>query len=452
MNETPSTPRPRVAITTLGCKLNYAESAALRSAFEHRGYDVVREDDPADVIVVNTCTVTEQADSECRKIVRRHLRASPDAIVAVTGCFAQLQPEAIASIEGVRGVFGTAEKLSIPDHIDELRTAASPRIYAEPTSDAMPFVAARSVESDGRTRAFVKLQDGCDYNCSFCTIPLARGGARSMAFDDVRATLLRLAEERFDEVILSGVNLGEYEATTGERFQDVMRLVASIEPPYRVRISSLEPNTIDESMIDLIASSRVFCRHLHVPLQSGSPSILRRMRRRYSVDRYAQLLDDVHAKVPDVAVGIDVIVGFPGEDDAAFEETYDFLASRPWTYLHVFTYSERPDTPAASYADVVPMHVRRARTSRLRALSDARRRAHHEANVGRIHAVVTESFDTASGRWLGWTDNYVRVAVDLPFRTGRTRVDVRLDGIDGDVVLGTSLTQERTPLRTSDAL
>lgn len=436
MNETPPTPRPRVAITTLGCKLNYAESAALRGSFERHGYAVVPDDAPADVIVVNTCTVTEQADAECRQIVRRHLRRSPDAIVAVTGCFAQLQPETIASIEGVRGVFGTAEKQTIPDHIDALRAATSPLIFAEPTTDEMDFVPARSVETDGRTRAFVKIQDGCDYSCSFCTIPLARGGGRSMPFDVVRDELMRLAEERFHEVILSGVNLGEYKAPTGQRLTDVMHMASELSLPYRIRISSVEPNTVTHEMIELMATSNVFCRHLHMPLQSGSAELLRGMRRRYTPDRYAGVLREASARIDGLAVGIDVIVGFPGETQAVFEETMDFLRELPWTYLHVFTYSERPNTPAATYAERVPMDVRRARTARLRALSAERRDAHHHAAVGQHHDVVTETFDVERSRWIGWTDNYVRVAVDLPFSAGRTRVRVVLTQVDADVVLG----------------
>lgn len=431
---------PSVLITTLGCKLNYAESAALRARFVERGYRVVREGETADVIVVNTCTVTDQADADCRKLVRRHLRTSPGAVVAVTGCFAQLQPETIASIDGVNGVFGTAEKLQIPEHVDRLRAAQSPLIMVRETSDDMEFTPARSVESDGRTRAFVKLQDGCDYNCSFCTIPMARGGSRSMDIAEVQALLDRLNDDRFDEVILTGVNLGEYRAPTGERLADVLRYIASKQRTYRVRISSIEPNTITDDIIAMLAQHSVFCPHVHVPLQSGSNDVLRMMRRRYTAERYRDRIERLQAAIPGLAVGIDVIVGFPGETQEHFEETMAFLQALPWTYLHVFTYSERPNTPATGYAGTVPMPVRKARTARLRALSDERRLAHAAMHLGQCRTVVTESFDVEQQRWLGWTENYVRVAVDLPFRAGRTAVVARLDTLAHDgVVLGTCI-------------
>lgn len=436
MNEVTTLHGLRVAIATLGCKLNYAESAALRARFAEQGYVVVREEEQADVIVINTCTVTDNADADCRKIVRRHLRQSPNAIVAVTGCFAQLQPETLASIDGVRGVFGTAEKLSIPEHIDAMRAAVSPMIYVKETSDDMHFVEARSVESDGRTRAYVKVQDGCDYNCSFCTIPLARGGSRSMDFTALCRELDRLDTERFHEVILTGVNLGEYRAPTGERLVDVLRYIASTSRTFRVRISSIEPNTISDEIIDMIAGHPMFCPHVHTPLQSGSPDVLRRMRRRYTSDRYRDRIMLLHDRIPGLAVGIDVIVGFPGETEELFEETLAFLQGLPWTYLHVFTYSERPDTPAATYDGTVPMNVRRARTARLRALSDQRRREHALRHLGETRAVVTEFYDTEHQRWLGWTDNYIRVAVDLPFTTGRAMVHVILESMQDDVVIG----------------
>lgn len=448
MNEVTTTTLPRVAIATLGCKLNYAESAALRARFTEQGYQVVREDEPADVIVINTCTVTDQADADCRKIVRRHLRHSPNAVVAVTGCFAQLQPETLASIDGVRGVFGTAEKLSIPDHIPTLRDASSPLIFVKETSDDMDFVGARSVESDGRTRAYVKVQDGCDYSCSFCTIPLARGGSRSMAFADLCRELDRLNDERFHEVILTGVNLGEYRAPTGERLVDVLRYIAATPRSYRVRVSSIEPNTITDEIVDVIARSRVFCAHVHTPLQSGSPDVLRRMRRRYTSERYRDRIMLLHDRIPGLAVGIDVIVGFPGETDELFEQTYAFLEELPWSYLHVFTYSERPDTPAASYEDSVPMNVRRARTARLRALSEQRRREHAQRHLGQIRTVVTETYDVERRRWLGWTDNYIRVAVDMPYTTGRTSLTVRLDRTQDDVVIASIASAAETVSHT----
>lgn len=424
-------------ITTLGCKLNYSESSTLGTRFRDVGYEVVREGEPADVIVVNTCSVTENADAECRKVVRKLLRGSPDAIVAITGCYAQLQPESVASIDGVRGVFGTAEKLEIPDFVEELSRATSPLIYVAATSSDMHFVPTGTAPADGRTRAFVKLQDGCDYSCSFCTIPLARGGSRSMPFADVVQQLDQLAGERFHEVILSGINLGEYQAPTGERLVDVLQHLVQLRPPYRVRVSSIEPNTLHDDVINALGSCDTFCPHVHVPLQSGSNSVLRRMRRRYTAERYRDVMQRLHATIPGLAVGIDVITGFPGETQAEFEETFSFLEGLSFTYLHVFTYSERPSTPAALFGDVVPMNVRRARTARLRALSDARRTAFYAQDIGSVRTVVTESYDVERKRWIGWTENYIRVAVDLPYGVGRCAVRVRLDHLVGDVVLAT---------------
>lgn len=399
----------RVAFHTLGCKLNYSETSTLQRRFEELGYHVVPFGTETDVIVVNTCTVTENADTECRKIIRRGLTSSPNAAVAVTGCYAQLQPEEIASIEGVSAVFGTAEKLSIAERVDDFITAEAPMIYVSDLDDATTFEGSRTSDGDSRTRSFLKLQDGCDYTCTFCTIPLARGPARAMPFNAVRRELENVAREGYHEAVLSGINLGEYKAEKGERFIDVVRLIEEMQPPFRVRISSIEPNTVSEELIDIMASSSVFVPHLHMPLQSGSAEILKKMRRRYNPDMYRKVVEYAVAKMPDMAIGIDVIVGFPGETDEEFERSFEFLRSIPFTYLHVFTYSERENTPAKDYPGTVPKNVRRARTHRLRALSEERRRAHHMRNIGTTRTFLPEHYDHSLGGWFGWTENYVRV-------------------------------------------
>lgn len=399
----------RVAFHTLGCKLNISETSTLQRRFEDLGYQVVPFGSETDVIVINTCTVTENADTECRKIIRRGLTSSPNAAVAVTGCYAQLQPEEIASIDGVSAVFGTAEKFSIADRVNEILDATSPQIFVTDLDDATDFQGSRTTDGDGRTRSFLKLQDGCDYSCTFCTIPLARGPARAMPFDAVRRELENVAREGYHEAVLSGINLGEYKAPTGERFIDIVKLIEQMQPPFRVRISSIEPNTVTEELIDIIASSKIFVPHLHMPLQSGSAEILKKMRRRYNPDMYRHVVEYAYERMPDMAIGIDVIVGFPGETDEEFENTVEFLRNIPFTYLHVFTYSERENTPAKDYPGVVPKNVRRARTHRLRALSEERRRAHHARNIGTARTFLPEHYDHSLGGWLGWTENYVRV-------------------------------------------
>jgi len=402
---------PRVAITTLGCKLNYAESSALREQFLQEGYVVVPFGDDADVVVVNTCTVTERADAECRSLVRRSLRNSPNARIAITGCYAQLQPERIASIDGVSLVVGQAQKQQIPSLIQSIGSNDAPRIVVDEFDADVPFTMARSSDSDTRTRAFLKIQDGCDYSCSFCTIPLARGPGRSLPLSGILAEVDALEREGYQEVVLTGVNVGEYSTQEGQRFVDVIRALDERAPRFRIRVSSIEPNTLRPDVIQAIASSDVFCSHVHVPLQSGSASVLQAMKRRYNPSMYRATIDAVHTTMPTAAIGIDVIVGFPGETDDLFEESYRFLESLPFSYLHVFTYSERENTPAATYIGRVPNTVRHARTARLRALSEERRAAFQRSHAHTQHVVIPEAFDAERSMYPGWTSNYVRVAI-----------------------------------------
>jgi len=419
----------RVSLTTLGCKLNHAETSSLERDFRQRGWTVVPFGAESDLIVVNTCSVTENADTECRKIVRRGLRASPSAHVAVTGCYAQLKPDVVASIPGVTSVFGSAEKSSIPMRYsvglsDPSSSATTPEnstssVSVSDLSNAT-FQIARTADTRSRTRAFVKLQDGCDYGCTFCTIPLARGAARAMSLHDIRAELLSVQERGYSEAVLTGINLGEYEhsgegVATPHRFVDVLRMIAHMQSDsqasFRVRISSIEPNTLTSDVIDVLASSSVFCAHVHVPLQSGSADVLKMMRRRYNPTMYRNTIERVVERIADCGVGIDVIVGFPGETDAHFEESYAFIESLPFSYLHVFTYSERSNTPAAEYTGRVPMRIRRERTARLRALSAERERAFAQRMVGTARIVLPEGYDVMSRLNNALTDNYVRVHI-----------------------------------------
>lgn len=472
----------RVSLTTLGCKLNHAETSSLERDFVQRGWTVVPFGEASDLIVVNTCSVTENADTECRKIVRRGLRSSPSAQVAVTGCYAQLKPDVVSTIPGVTSVFGSAEKHTIPNYYSddpsgtplilmrgaggEFATPMHPshsnervaqrrgEFSVEISSEvSAPFVPARTSDTSSRTRAFVKLQDGCDYGCTFCTIPLARGAARAMSFDDVRRELLSVQERGYAEAVLTGINLGEYEHD-GRRFVDVLRLIAEMhasgEITFRVRISSIEPNTITPEVIDVLASSRVFCPHLHIPLQSGSVDVLKIMRRRYNPTMYRNTIEQLVARlgtcsvadsrngdtdIRDCGIGIDTIVGFPGETDAHFEESVAFLESLPFSYLHVFTYSERSNTPAVEYAGRVPMRIRRERNARLRALSHEREQAFARRMVGTRRVVIPEGYDVATGLNNALTDNYIRVHIASASPMPKTTTNVIITNITNERVM-----------------
>jgi threonylcarbamoyladenosine tRNA methylthiotransferase MtaB len=465
-----------VAFHTLGCKLNYAETSHLQHLFEQAGHTVVpfavgdgidehaenRSEDrsatgllrnvPFDAVIINTCTVTENADRECRQIVRRALRYSPAAFVGVTGCYAQLQPEQIASIEGVDAVFGAKEKFRIPELVRDFRKSDTPHCFVSDldTGGDLEFVEAQSAETDSRTRAFLKLQDGCNYKCSFCTIPLARGASRSMEFGAVPEKLRSLRAAGYHEVVLSGINLGDYKAPTGERFADVVRLADDVltsdgqmisglkdAPALRLRISSIEPNLLTQEIIDVVRDSQVFCPSFHIPLQSGSPEILRQMRRRYKVEHYRDLVARILVAMPDAAIGVDVIVGFPGESDAHFEETFTLLQELPVAYFHVFSYSERANTPAAELSAQgakVPAPVRAERSKRLRTLSAKKKFAFYSSQLGSIRTTIPEQKNPASGLWRGWTENYVRVEFQAPAAMLQKPVAVRLLTTDGEVV------------------
>lgn len=426
-----------IAFYTLGCKLNYAETSQLQAQFERHGHTVVDFGSPADAVIVNTCTVTETADRECRQVIRRALRVSPEAFVAVTGCYAQLQPEEIATIEGVDAVFGAKEKFAMTELVQQFKKFETPKIYVSELTDDLEFVEAQSSESDSRTRAFLKIQDGCNYNCSFCTIPLARGGSRAMPFSRIAEKLRELEQSGYHEVVLSGINLGDYRAPSGERFTDVVRMIDELKPRLRVRISSIEPNLLTPEIVDITAQSSVFVPHFHIPLQSGSPAILRMMRRRYKASAYSELVYSIKRAMPHCALGVDVIVGFPGETDELFEETFNFLHELPVTYLHVFNYSERENTPAAVYEGKVPPAVKKARIHRLRTLSALKKYEFYREQCGTEHTVIPEERNPDTGLWSGWTENYVRAEFASSSALLQTPVRVRLQEHTGDTVRST---------------
>jgi threonylcarbamoyladenosine tRNA methylthiotransferase MtaB len=398
----------KMAVHTLGCKLNFAESSTLARQFRDQGYQVVGIDEPADVCVINTCSVTERADRECRQIVRRALRHSPGAYVIVTGCYAQLRPEQIAGIPGVDLVLGTNEKYDIFQHTSDFIKSECAKTFVSPVKTADAFLPASSIGSTDRTRAFLKVQDGCDYSCAFCTIPLARGESRSTSIPSLVAQARLAASEGYQEVVLTGVNVGDYGTKIGSSLFELLRELVRVDGLARIRISSIEPNLLTDELVALWASNSKICKHFHIPLQSGNDSVLRGMRRRYLTDLYADRIAGIRALLPGAGIGADVIAGFPGETDELFNETYRFLVDLPLSYLHVFTYSERPNTGALSIPGTVEPRIRFRRSEQLRNLSAKKRRAFHSALVGSTKTVLFED-KSETGHWVGLTEEYVRV-------------------------------------------
>lgn len=402
----------KVTIYTFGCKQNYAESSALARQFEQLGCSVVTAGEESDIVIINTCSVTETADRECRRIVRSIHSRFPKAKIIVTGCYAQLKPVEVSAIDGVTLVVGNPQKHALLNLLKEQSTEATNVIVTDDLRTAdLEFVPAVFSEHDTHTRAFLKLQDGCDYSCSFCTIPHARGRSRSMAFEEVHAHVRHLVESGYREIVLTGINLGEYRAQTGERLIDVLRLLVSLRLQCRYRLSSIEPNRLHPEIIEFIAAHSELCPHFHIPLQSGSPEILRAMRRRYNRELYAERVLLIKSLMPHACIGVDVMTGFPGESQRHFEETYQFIESLPVSYLHVFTYSERSRTDAAHRHDQVPYRIRKERTAILRQLGQQKKQQFYAENIGYTRKVLIETFDEGIGGFVGYTENYIRVAV-----------------------------------------
>ncbi len=426
---------PTIALTTLGCKLNFAETSALGRQFVERGFTPVEFGTPADVTVINTCSVTAHADRECRQLIRRSLRVRPSSVIVVTGCYAQLKPEEVASIDGVDFVMGTREKSSIASTEGILRKQASPRVHVGDAGASDDFGPAWSSEALGRTRAFLKVQDGCDYSCSFCTIPRARGASRSQ---DAGATVRQardLVAEGYREIVLTGVNVGDYGRKSGTSLAELLRALADIEGLSRIRISSIEPNLLSDEIIGFVAGHDAMCRHFHVPLQSGSDEVLRAMKRRYTASQYERRIRAVTERIPDCGIGVDVIVGFPGETDRHFRETCAFVADLPVSYLHVFTYSERPGTPASQFASSIDPAVRAERSRILRGIGLAKKRDFYARMVGRTVPVLLEA-DEDNGCRCGFTGNYVRVTVPASAAPANAIVDVDITGLGTDRCTG----------------
>lgn len=440
----------KVSFHTLGCKLNYAETASLERQFVDRGFSIVPFGEESDVCVVNTCSVTERADRECRQIVRRALHTSRDPYVVVLGCYAQLQPEELASIHGVDLVLGANEKFRLFEHAGAFRKEEVPRVYVSPIEQASDFGAAYSGGVDDRTRAFLKVQDGCDFNCSFCTIPLARGSSRSQAIGECVAQAEILVDQGYREIVLTGVNVGDYGKGEGTSLLALVERLESVSGLDRIRISSIEPNLLSPELLDYWSSSEKLCPHFHIPLQSGSDDILRKMRRRYTTSDYSRLVDAIRKKLPDAGIGADVIVGFPGETDDHFKMSYNFLYELAVTYFHVFTYSERPNTPSLGLEGRIEPRLRYSRSEMLRTLGLQKKQAFYRSQLHTTREVLFER-NVVDNMISGYTENYVRVFAPYQASLENKVVPVQLTEHDAEgcrgVVCSAEDVIEAPPLR-----
>jgi threonylcarbamoyladenosine tRNA methylthiotransferase MtaB len=400
----------KVAFYTLGCKLNYSETSSISRNFEERGFKKVDFNDSPDIFVINTCSVTDNADKKCKKIVKEARKISPNAFISIIGCYAQLKPKEIAEIEGVDAVLGAAEKFQLIDLLGTFERKERAQIFASDIKEVAQTYCSSYSYGD-RTRTFLKVQDGCNYNCSFCTIPLARGKSRSDTIENIVRQAKEIAKTEVKEVVLTGVNIGDFGIQEGkrqERFVELLKALDEVEGIERFRISSIEPNLLTNEIIEFVAQSKRFVPHFHIPLQSGSNKILKAMHRRYLRELYAERVAKIKSLMPHCCIGADVIVGFPSETQEDFLDTYHFLNELDVSYLHVFTYSERDNTAALAIKEVVPQQQRQERSKMLHILSDKKRRHFYEQNVGRVATVLFEK-DIANGMMEGFTENYIRV-------------------------------------------
>ena len=403
-----STPTKRVAFHTLGCKLNFSETATISRDFLRHGFEKVDYRDTADIYVLNTCSVTENADKEARKLIRQAKRRNPESAIAVIGCYAQLKPNDIAAIDGVDIVLGAGEKFNLLNYLDSIDLNGGAKVIQSEIDHVHTFTP--SYSTGERTRSFLKIQDGCDYTCSFCTIPMARGESRSDTIDKTLQVAKEVAETDAREIVLTGVNIGDFGKGSDETFFDLIQQLEQLDGIDRIRISSIEPNLLTNEIIEFCASSQKFMPHFHIPLQSGSDKILSAMRRRYKRDLYEERVAKIESIIPHACIGVDVIVGFPGETDDDFLDTYNFLNELDISYLHVFTYSERPNTDAVEMGEVVPKETRAERSKMLHILSDKKRRYFNDQFIGKDRPVLFETMK--NGKIQGHTDNYIQVQVD----------------------------------------
>lgn len=430
-----NTTEKRVAFYTLGCKLNFSETSTIARDFQQEGYVRVEFEQPADIYVINTCSVTDNADKQFKQIVRKALKNNNKAFVVAIGCYAQLKPQELADVEGVDLVLGATEKFKITDYINDLSKNDFGQVHSCEIEEANFYVGSYSIGD--RTRAFLKVQDGCDYKCTYCTIPLARGISRSDTLENVLKNAKEISEQNIKEIVLTGVNIGDYgKGEFGNKkhqhtFFELVQSLDQVEGIERLRISSIEPNLLKDQTIDFVSKSRTFVPHFHIPLQSGSNEILKKMKRRYLRELYAERVQKIKSVMPDACIGVDVIVGFPGETDQHFLETYNFLSDLDISYLHVFTYSERDNTEAVIMDGVVPHNVRSKRSKMLRGLSVKKRRYFYESQIGKTKKVLFEN-ENHQGYIHGFTENYVKVKMPWNPELANTLHDVKLTHIDED--------------------
>ena len=427
--------RKKVAFYTLGCKLNFSETSTIARSFQDEGFDRVEFEDVADIYVINTCSVTENADKQFKQVVRKAMKLNDKAFVAAVGCYAQLKPEELAAVDGVDLVLGATEKFKITDYINDLSKNDMGEVHSCEIVEADFYVGSYSIGD--RTRAFLKVQDGCDYKCTYCTIPLARGISRSDALQNVLKNASEISQQNIKEIVLTGVNIGDYgKGEFGNKkhehtFLELVQALDQVDGIERLRISSIEPNLLKNETIDFVSKSRTFVPHFHIPLQSGSNAILKKMKRRYMRELYSERVAKIREVMPHACIGVDVIVGFPGETDEYFLETYHFLNDLDISYLHVFTYSERDNTEAAAFEGVVPANVRAKRSKMLRGLSVKKRRAFYESQLGTNRTVLFEG-ENKEGYIHGFTENYVKVKTPWNPELVNTLHEITLTKIDED--------------------
>jgi threonylcarbamoyladenosine tRNA methylthiotransferase MtaB len=430
--------KKKVAFQTLGCKLNFAETSTIARSFADDRYERVSPDSNADVFIINTCSVTDTADRKCRQAVRKIIHRNPDAFVAVVGCYAQMKPEAVASIEGVDLVLGTYEKFNIAAYIDNLTKGTAPEIHSCESIDTDGFISSWS--AGDRTRSFLKVQDGCDYRCSYCTVPLARGKSRNPLISEIAGEAGQIVASGVKEIVLTGVNVGDFGKSTGESFDDLLKSLVKIEGLERLRLSSIEPDLLTDKIIEMIAVEPVLMPHLHMPLQSGNDKILGLMRRRYRREVFRDRVLKIRELIPDASIGADVIVGFPGETAEDFDDTYGFLESFPLCYLHVFAFSPRPGTPAASMPGAVRASEKEHRSRQLIKLSGRKRTQFMQTAEGNICDVLLEK-RSADGMLSGLTGNYIRTLVPYQRDLPGTIRQVRLTSLRDDASMNGELIQ-----------
>ena len=444
---------PTFAIYTLGCKLNYSESSAIGQQLAAQGFNKVSFKEKADVYIINTCSVTNEADKECRMVVRNALNTSPEAFIAVIGCYAQLKPEEIAKIEGVDIVLGASEKFNIANYLKKIHKNQFAEIHSCEIEQPLEFHA--SYSSGDRTRSFLKVQDGCDYSCSYCTIPLARGKSRSNTIENVLKNVYEIASKGVKEIVLTGVNLGDFGINQpgsdkhNETFFGLVQELENVNVPVRFRISSIEPNLLTEDIIQFISTSEKFVPHFHIPLQSGSDSILKEMRRRYLRELYVERVSLIKSLMPHCCIGADVITGFPGETEESFLETYSFLNELDVSYLHAFTYSERSNTLAVESKEIVPVEIRKKRTKMLRILSEKKLHQFYSQNLGQEREVLFEGH-VNDGWQYGHTDNYVRVRIPSDEILKNTMYTVRLNSINSEGTVDGEISNMKEKIKTDD--